>query len=510
MTQIQTIHLGSFVFLSPLLILVACVLLLILLDAMKIGRSFKVQGTMSALSLLFALIALAVFFPFNPVQLFGGAVIYNGFTALINASLLLLLLLTIVISSPYLLKVKSEGFEYFPLIITSAIGMMLLPMTRELVSLIVSIEILSIPLYILSGYNRHIEESKEAGFKYFLLGAFSSSFLIFGAGLIYGSTGSIWLSDIALNLPLVEEKFLLLLGLAMLLVGLGFKLAIVPFHSWVPDVYQGAPSPVVGFMAGAVKLSVLSALLVVLFYGFGLISLYWKPIFIILAVLTMFLGNFGALHQMSLKRLLAYSSISHVGYIITGLVIPAPAISTAIIFYAISYAVAVLGIFALLSMWATEKSDDVYLDDIRGLSQKEPLVALMLAIFLMSLIGVPITAGFLAKLYLFYEVYRAGYVYLVIIAIINSIISVYYYFRVITAMYILPAAAPSNIEGDVNFAHAALNSANQSNPFSARARVRSQESAPLNLLVGYVCLLISVALGIAPRLILLLLNIYHI
>ncbi len=495
-----SITVGKFIYLLPVLILLGTAGVMLLIEAFgKKISTIAVHGMLAILAVIASFVSLVIFFPYKSVSLLNGALIYDGFTAVIIGIILLLLFITLIVSSSYLALVKVGGTEYFALLLLAASGMAILPMCRELISIIISIEIVSLPLYILSGYNRHMEESKEAGFKYFLLGAFASAFLIYGSALIYGTAGSVWLKEIAVNIPLVENKLLLLLGFGFFLVGFCFKLGIVPFHSWVPDVYEGAPSPVVAFMAGAVKITLLAILIKVLLGGFLQTSVYWKALFYILGILTMFLGNLWALHQMSLKRLLAYSSITHIGFMSTGLVVLGENVIPAILFYAISYAVASLGAFAIISGWARQDKDDVYLDDLRGLSQRQPLTAFLLAASILSLLGLPLTAGFLGKLFLFYAVYKEGALALVIVAVINSIIAVYYYLRVLTAIYLFPSEAESATGADRIVSSETTDGSYQLSHISSAFSF-----------AGITCALLILLLGIAPRIVFTLLNIYTI
>jgi len=513
------IKVGNLAPLLPVLIVLTCALAMVLLDALStFGKKPLFQASLGVFATLASLVLSATFFPYTRFRLFGGALVADGFSAVVGIVVLVLLLLVIPVSERYFSKMKIKSVEYFPLLLFSAAGMMLLPMAQELVSIIVCIEILSVPLYILSGYNKHWEESKEAGFKYFLLGAFSSAFMIYGSALIYGSAGSVWLKDISLNLPLVEEKFILFLGLGLLLVGFLFKLAIVPFHAWVPDVYEGAPSPVVGFMAGAVKIALLSALLRLLFVGFILVIAYWEVLFFALAILTMSLANLWALHQMSLKRLLAYSSIAHIGFISIGFTKASSEVAVTMLFYAITYAIAVLGAFAVISAWAHSKGDDIFLDDVQGLSEINPISALLLTIFLLSLAGIPVTAGFLAKFYLFYEVYRAGGATIVTIAILNSIISIYYYVRVIGAMYFPPAVFRVSLSGTSSFSaeRQPLSPASNRSLGSSADQWGDDKELPLKkldfpiMLASMTCAILVILLGVAPKLLLLMLSFYRV
>lgn len=479
-----TVNLGNLLALLPIWILVVATLLLILLDVLA-PRANRLQAYLGLVSVLASAVALVALFPDKPLRLVGGALLYDGFGATVGITVLTVLALTLILSPDYMGKMKLRGLEYYPLLFISSIGMMLLPLCRDLLSIIVSIELLSIPLYVLAGYNRRLDASKEAGFKYFILGAFASAFMIYGAAFIYGTTGTLWLRSIAEALPFPENRLLLLLGLGLLLVGFAFKAAIAPFQWWVPDVYEGSPSPVTGFMAAGVKLAIFAVFLRLLIDGFLPLADDWRIALSVLAVAGMILGNLLALHQMSLKRLLAYSSITHAGYLVLGLIAASPEAVSATLFYLIAYAATILGVLALISGWAREGQDDVYLNDLRGMAVSQPLAALLVTIFMLSLIGFPLTAGFIGKLMLFYAVYKAGFIALLIIAVINTMVSVYYYLRVIQSMYLVPGEEKGS------------------------TAPRLTVLTPVYTLVGGVAVLVVLLLGIVPRWLLALLSFYR-
>ena len=454
MQNYTIVQIGQLTPILPVGVVLATALVLVLIDAFGYGRRGTTIAGVGMVGVALSAIALVASFPVHSVSAFGGALRYDGFSALVGFAVLLLLFLTLLMSPPFLRRMRMRGYEYYPLLLLSASGMMLLPMMRELISVVVGIELVSIPLYILAGYNRRSEESKEAALKYFLLGAFASAILLYGAAFIYGSTGSLWLMGIANAIPMLSDRWMLLLGLGLFLVGFGFKVALFPFHVWVPDVYEGSPSTVVAFMSGAVKLALFAVLIKVLLGGFADLDAFWKVLFIWLSAATMLGGNLLALHQMSLKRLLAYSSITHAGYLVLGLVAANAEAISAVLFYLLAYGAAVIGSLALVAAWAVRGTDDVYISDLRGAAERQPMAALALTLFMLSLIGFPITAGFIGKVLLFYAAYKAGYIALLIIAIINTMVSVYYYLRVVQAMYILPQeerakpAEPAKSGGD--------------------------------------------------------------
>ncbi len=300
----------------------------------------------------------------------------------------------------------------------------------------------------LAGYNRHSPRSGEAALKYFLLGAFSSAFFLYGIALMYGATGTTNLAQIVAGKNLQAGSLLWYAGGALLLVGFSFKISVVPFHMWTPDVYQGSPTPVTAFMAVGAKAAGFAALMRVLLYALGGMKATWAWAFAILALLTMTLGNLAALRQTSVKRMLAYSSIAHAGYMLVGLTAGTQRGVAAVLFYLLSYAFMNIGAFAVLVALEHGEEQDVSLDQVKGLSRRRPLLAAAMAVFMLSLAGIPPLVGFVGKLYVFSAAVDAGWVWLAVLAMLNSVVSAYYYLRVVVNMYmreseeVEPAGAP--------------------------------------------------------------------
>lgn len=477
-----SINLGALMPFLPALIIALGAVILVLADAVAPKRNGIVLAGIAFAATLAAFIAQVIVFPREAQSAFGGALEADGYSALVSLAVLLVLGLTLVLAPSYFTKMRAAGREHYALLLISTLGMMLLPCARELVSLVVCIELISIPLYVLAGYNRSLVFSGEAALKYFILGAFASAFIIYGAAFIYGTTGTLYLKPIAGALPIIINKTLLLLGLGLLLAGFAFKTALVPFHAWLPDAYQGSPSPITGFMAAGVKLAVFAMFLRLLVVGFQPVDEHWRAALLVLAILTMTLGNLLALHQQSLKRLFAYSSIAHAGYLAIGLIAANREAQPAMLFYLIAYSAAVVGAFALVSAWSGEGRDDVFLDELNGYAERQPLPALAMLLFVLSLIGFPLTAGFIGKLMLFSAAYSAGYVALLIIALVNSAISVYYYLKVAQAMYLLPARESSG------------------------GKMVAGKPSPPYLWVALICAAVVIVLGIAPQALLALLG----
>jgi NADH-quinone oxidoreductase subunit N len=307
---------------------------------------------------------------------------------------------------------------------------------NDLIVVFVTLEVLSIPLYVLAAYDRHRARSLEAGIKYFLLGAFSSAIFLYGVALTYGATGSTNLEDIQrfLGNHVLLDEGTMLAGIAFLLVGLGFKIAAVPFHMWTPDVYEGSPSPVTSFMASATKAAAFAALLRILYTGLGAYSSDWRQILFVLAVLTLIGGSVGALRQTDLKRLLAYSSIAHAGYILIGVQAGTPRGLESALVYLFVYSFMTIGAFAVVV--ALDVRDDTHsIDDLRSLGRRRPIVAALLAFFLLAQAGIPPTAGFIAKLNVFAAAAAANSYALLIVGVLTSVIAAFFYLKVILTMY---------------------------------------------------------------------------
>ncbi len=368
-------------------------------------------------------------------------VVVDDFANFVSLLLLGSGLAGIALSFDYLKRIEIERGEYYVLLMFSISGMMLMSMSSDLIMIFLALELLSIPLYVMAGIAVPRESSEEAAIKYFLLGSYSSGFLVFGTALVYGSNGSTSLKAIVSAVQAGQYSApLMLAGAALILVGLGFKVAVVPFHMWTPDVYQGAPSSVTAFMAVGAKAAGFAALLRVFGLAFPVLSEDLVPILWGLSALTMILGNFAAIAQRNIKRMLAYSSIAHAGYIMMALVplgkenVSADAVASAL-FYLVAYA------FTNFAAWAVvialEKSGErgLELEDYAGLGQKHPALAAVMAVAMFSFTGVPPTLGFVGKFFLFRTVLEGGFVGLALIGVLTSLVSAYYYLRVVVIMY---------------------------------------------------------------------------
>jgi NADH-quinone oxidoreductase subunit N len=376
---------------------------------------------------------------------FWGMVKVDAFSTFFHALVTAIAAVVILSSYEYMEVQRIRAGEYYGLILFGAVGMCLMSSAVELVLIFIALEISSISTYVLAGFRRRAAISSEASLKYFLLGSFATAFFLYGVALMFGATGSTSIAVIGEALRSNRIPVLAYAGVAFMFVGLGFKVAAAPFHVWTPDVYEGAPAPVVGFMSTAPKAAAFAVLLRVMFEANapGRLGLIW-----VTAALSMTLGNVGALVQQNVKRLLAYSSIAHAGYLLVAFAaLPNNGIPAAM-FYTASYAAMNVGAFAVVSHLAGAGERFVTLDDYAGLGRRSPLLAATLTIFLLSLIGIPMTGGFFAKFYVFSAALQANLIGLTIIGVLNSAVGAYYYLRIIVMMYMreareeVPAAIP--------------------------------------------------------------------
>jgi NADH-quinone oxidoreductase subunit N len=367
----------------------------------------------------------------------AGAVAADDFSLFFHALILGVAALTVLLSAPYLRTSGMERGEYYALLLFSVVGMLGLVSSLELVSMFVALEIMSIALYAMAGMNRARPESQESALKYFVTGSFASAFFLYGVALLYGVSGSTSLARVARAVAVLSPGAvpLAVLGAALLLVGFGFKVASVPFHMWAPDVYEGAPTTVTAFMAAGVKAAAFGALLRVFHSALPALSSHWQPLVGVLAIVTMIVGNLAALAQTNLKRLLAYSSIAHAGYLLAALVAAPVLAGEAVLFYLVAYAAVNLGAFGTIAALSRDGREPLALRDLAGLADRRPALAAALTVFLVSLTGIPVTAGFVGKFYLFNAAVGAGWVGLALVGVIMSVVSAYYYLRVVVAMY---------------------------------------------------------------------------
>ena len=447
----------NFMYLKPIapeLIITCIALILMLLDLIvrrkEVIALVGIIGTALALYLTFKVYGLD-----GPQTVFNGMFVLDGYSSFFKFIFYINAILTICISLKYMEIEKAAYGEYYALLLFATAGMMIIASALDLIVLYLGIELMSLSTYILVGIIRHDTKSNEAAIKYFLLGGFSSAFLLYGASLIYGLTGT---TDIGAIAAFISEKGfagnqMLLLSMALFVVAFGFKIAAAPFHMWAPDAYEGAPTSITAFMSVGPKAAGFAALGRVFMVAFSSIKVEWSTVLIPLAVLSMCIGNIVAISQTNIKRMLAYSSIAHAGYALLGVIAGTNSGLSSMMNYMFIYAFMNIGAFAVVIMLRREGFKGEDLSDYEGLAKTHPLAAALMLIFMFSLTGIPPTAGFIAKFYVFMEVIKTGHVFLAIIAVLLSVASAFFYLRVVMYMYmkeprgevILTTSAPISI-----------------------------------------------------------------
>ena len=430
---------SDFEVLKPYILLTVWASVLLLVDLfIPTGRK-GVTAFLSALGLALALGFTLAQAGYEGLG-FSGMVVMDGFSTFTNALLLVSGLLGVALAYGYVRRMGIERGEYYTFLLFSVTGMMLMAQAADLIVVFLALELLSIPLYVLAAFARPKVESEEAGLKYFLLGAFSTGFVVYGIALVFGATGTTSIMGIFAAPSNGTTNLLLTLGAALILVGFGFKVAAVPFHMWTPDVYQGAPSAVTAFMSSGAKIAGFAALLRVFATAFPSIAPDMTDVLWAVAALTMILGNVIAIAQTNIKRLLAYSSIAHAGYILMAFV-PygnpdvAPVSVAAGLFYLVSYALTNFGAWAVVISLEQNDGKGLQISDYSGLFWRKRGLAIAMTVFMLSLIGFPPTLGMVGKFYLFRSVIDGGFYGLAVIGVLTSLISAYYYLRVVVTMY---------------------------------------------------------------------------
>ncbi len=375
---------------------------------------------------------------------FARMIYVDNFTILFYAIILLGTALTVMISRHYLEDYDKDLAEYYALVLFATTGMMMMAASAHMIMIFLGLEVMSIAVYVLAGLFREDVRSNEASLKYLVLGAFASAFLLFGMAMLYGAAGgTLYLDDLSKRLAEAGTlmKPLTLLALGLLVVGFGFKVAAVPFHMWTPDVYEGAPTSITAFMAVGVKAAAFAAFARVMFLAFPAFHVEWNMLLYVLAVATMTLGNVVAIAQTNIKRMLAYSSIAHAGYLMVALVAANQLGAVSILYYLLAYTLMNLGAFGVVILVGRKKDSYLNIYDYSGLGFQYPGLAVAMSVFMFALAGIPPTAGFVGKFYIFSAAVQAGYIWLAIIGVMNSLVSVYYYLRITVLMYMRPAEA---------------------------------------------------------------------
>ncbi len=425
---------SAFIAILPEMILAALACLLFVMDPFvprnkKTGLGYFALGSLSLSAL--SLIPLWG----SNLTAFNGMITLDNYALFFKWLFLLIAVLVILVSILFVQIEKINIGEYYGLILFATVGMMLLPACSDLLSFYLSLELMSMSFYVLAAFMRKDPRSLESGLKYFLTGILTSGLILYGIAFLYGLTGTTHLGSIRAYLSGAGQSPMLALAIVFLTAGFGFKIAAVPFHMWAPDVYEGAPTPITAFLSTGSKVAVFSSMLRVFMVGLEFHYEVWWPILWLMAVLTMTVGNIAALVQTHLKRLLAYSSIAQSGYILIGIITAKQGGLSAVLLYSVAYAAMTLGAFSLVILLRTREGKGDQISDFRGLARTHPAVAAAFVLFALSLVGIPPTAGFTGKLLLFNAAIEGGFYWLAVIGVLNSVISLYYYFKVVVAMY---------------------------------------------------------------------------
>ncbi|TAK25544.1 MAG: NADH-quinone oxidoreductase subunit N [Chloroflexota bacterium] len=432
---------------SPSIVVIVAALVVLLAGLFLPERAKGTLATLSIVGLIGGLVATLVAGQAG-VTGANGMLVLDGFAVFIGVIILGAGIVTVLLSDGYVGRQAISTGEYYALLLFACAGMLLVVSAADLIMILLGIEILSIALYVLAGFSRGRDTSEESALKYFLLGAFSLSFMIYGSALLFGVAKSTRLATIATVLaqgarPSLIDSSLVLAGVALILVGFAFKLSFAPFHMWTPDAYEGAPTPITAFMSVATKAAVFAALLRFLTFAIPTLQPEWTMVLAALAVLTMVIGNIAAVVQSRVKRLLAYSSIAQAGYILIGVLAGNAIGGASVLFYLLGYAITNIGAFAVLMAIGDAGDSDPEVADFDGLGRRSPLLAFAMTVFMLGLAGIPLTAGFMSKLYVFTAGVQAGLIDLVIVGVITSAIATFYYLRIVVAMYFRgPAPAP--------------------------------------------------------------------
>ena len=418
----------------PELILTLAGVLIMFLEALRPEGRRTNAGLVAILALVLALPA-ALMSSSGPA--FQGMLVIDGMATFFRTLVIVVGLLVVFSSTDYLRRENQESGEYYALILFSIVGQCVMVTANELVMIFIGLEISSIASYILAGYLRDDARNNEAALKYFLLGSFATAFLLYGVAWMYGATGSTNLTEIrrALISGTAPPEALIGVAAALIFVGLAFKISAAPFQGWAPDVYQGAPAPVSAFLTVGPKAAAFAVLLRIFLGSLEPIASRWAPAIWVCALATMVVGNFAAIMQSNIKRLLAYSSIAHAGYVLVAVAANSGTGSAAAMFYLAAYAFTNIGAFAVVTYFSRKGERYVGIDDFAGLAQRQPGMAAMLTIFLLSLIGVPLTGGFFGKFYIFKAALDSKLIWLTVLGLLNSAVAAYYYLRILVVMY---------------------------------------------------------------------------
>ncbi len=435
---------------APELILSAAGTLLMVLDPFFGGDSRKPSKLFGHISIIAFLVALVGAIQANSVAgpAFSNLLIVDGFATYFRVLVLMVGVFAVLSSYLYLERESADTCEYHALLLFSVAGQCLMVSANDLIMIFLGLEISSIASYVLAGYLRNDRRNNESALKYFLLGSFATGFLLYGVSIIYGVTGTTKLDEIRTFLAAPGAPLGYVgLAAALMLVGLGFKVSGAPFQVWAPDVYQGAPAPVSAFMATAPKAAAFAIFLRIFVTDFDKIGSSWEPLIWMSALLSMTIGNFAALTQTNIKRMLAYSSIAHAGYLLVAIAARSEIGTAAAMFYLAAYSLMNIGAFAVVIHICGKGEKNVQISDLAGLGQKQPVTAALLTIFVLSLIGVPLTGGFFGKFYIFRSALESHLAWLAVLGLLNSAVAAYYYLRLLVVMYMHePGEATEKLE----------------------------------------------------------------
>ena len=447
--DMMTFTADTLVAFSPEILLAVGAMVLLMIGAFSEDGALGIV-TGGAIALIVTALALVHIVPSDGLRLFGSAIVLDGFAKFLKTLTLIASAAAVVMSIDWMRSARMDRFEYPVLIVLATLGMMIMISAGDLIALYMGIELQSLALYVIASIQRDSTRSTEAGLKYFALGALSSGMLLYGCSLIYGFTGTVELAKIAALAGHGEASVGLVFGLVFLIAGLAFKVSAVPFHMWTPDVYEGAPTPVTAFFASAPKIAAMAVFVRAMISGFPAMTPEWQQIIVFVSIASMVLGAFAAIGQRNIKRLMAYSSIGHMGFALVGLAPGSESGVKGVIIYLTLYLAMTLGTFACILAMRRNDAPVEEIDDLAGLSRNNPLMAFILAMLLFSLAGIPPLAGFFAKFYVFFAAVEAGLYPLAVIGVVASVVGAYYYLRIVKIMYFdEPAPAFDKMSGEL-------------------------------------------------------------
>ncbi|MDG2413311.1 MAG: NADH-quinone oxidoreductase subunit NuoN [Hyphomicrobiales bacterium] len=432
----MNLFLNDLLLIIPQVFLLFSAIILLMLGSFTKKNSAKIVVYFSVLT-LFLVTFLEILMPWDIHVILNNSLVENGFSRFVKSIIFMSSAFVIILSSKWLIRYDEKAFEYPILILFSSLGMSLMISANDLITLYLAIELQSLPLYVMAAFKRDSVESGEAGIKYFVLGALSSSLFLFGSSLIYGFTGSIEFSEISRSIDILNINSGIVVGIVFILSGLIFKISAVPFHMWTPDVYEGSATPITAFFATAPKMAAMCMLVNILYGPFSGAFESWQQIIIFVSIASMSLGSFVAIRQTNIKRLLAYSSISHMGFALIGLISPLSQLGVqALLIYMLIYIVTNLGVFAcIISLEKNEGETISNTDDLSGLSKKYPFISFSMAMLMFSFAGIPPLAGFFGKYLIFRSAIENGLIEIAVFGLIISVVAAFYYIRIIKIMY---------------------------------------------------------------------------